>query len=85
MNLVKPKWNIEYKMLLVKRNSENTLKSGLLILMPLDWSLLISFSIFLSIYVYSLFDIINLAPISIILCCFELGGVCGCGGVCVCV
>ena len=42
------------------------------------WSL---FVFFLFIYVYSLFDIINLATMSIIICCFELGGVCG--GVCV--
>ena len=38
------------------------------------------FVFFLSMYVYSLFDISNLVPMSIILC-YELGG----GGVCVCV
>ena len=38
---------------------------------------------YLFIYVYFLFDIINVAPMSIILCYYELGGVWG--SVCVCV
>ena len=82
---------LSIKLLLVKGNSENTLKSRLLILMPLEWRLLISICIFFSIYVYSFFfDIINLAPMNTSLGCYELGGVwvcvfvCG-GGVGVCV
>ena len=49
--------------------------------MPLEWNLLISFCIFL-IYLCLFFIWHNLVPMSIILCCFELGGVCG-GCVCV--
>ena len=52
--------------------------------MPLEWSLLVSFCIFL-IYLCLFFIWHNLAPMSIILCCFELGGVWGCVCVCVCV
>ena len=38
---------LSIKLLLVRGNAENTLKSGLLILMPLDWSFLNSFCILL--------------------------------------
>ena len=56
---------LSIKLLLVKGNSENTLKSGLLILMPLEWSLLISFCIKKKkeLFIFY-FDIINLAPMS---------------------
>ena len=48
MNLVKTKRNIEYKIAVSKGKLRKNFKKWTLILMPFEWSLLISFCIFLN-------------------------------------
>ena len=79
MNLVKTKRSIEYKIAVSEGKLRKHFKKWTLDL-DASWMKYFDFILyfFLSIYVYSLFDIINLAPMSIILCSYELGGVCVC-------